>query len=79
MADDRLNMPDRLLVRNWSPDTPLSEHPIEGVETRDNIIGRTLPLGEVGPAYLQYLRLTDPSGEDMEWARRLVEKRPQNE
>jgi hypothetical protein len=78
MADDRLNMPDRLLVRNWSPDTPLSEHPIEGVETRDNVIGRTLPLGEVGPVYLQYLRVTHPSDSDKEWARRQVQKRSQN-
>lgn len=62
----------RIPVRDWP--RSLSEAEIAQVETRGNLIGRTLPLGEVGPAYLEYLRLTEPSGEDMEWARGQVEQ-----
>lgn len=69
-------MPDRILARDWEGSLETSE--IAAVEPRDNVIGRVLPLGEIGPAYLEYLRLTEPDDSDMEWAMEQVNKRYQH-
>lgn len=44
------------------------------VETRDNVIGRALQMGEIGPAYLDYLRMTEKGNSEDEWARQKAEE-----
>lgn len=66
----------RRLVRD--ADFSLAGRTILEVQTRQNVIGRALPLGEIGPAYLRHIRLTEPTEEDVEWARQKIREKCMN-